>query len=67
MECLCGKMVESTRAHIKMIRKKAKVCSHGQMVESIMDNGHMANRMERESIPHQRVKPSMEFGEKERE
>jgi len=48
-------------------RNKDMVNSHGQMVESILDNGSMANNMDKETTSIHREKRKQAYGKMERE
>ena len=52
---------------ILKIKNKDMVNSHGQMAESILDNGSMANNMDKETTLIHREKRKQGYGKMERE
>ena len=57
-----GKTASNTKETSKMISAKVMACSPGEMAASMMDNGKMANNMEKEYLSRMKAPEESESG-----
>ena len=57
-----GKTASNTKETSKMISAKVMACSPGEMAASMMDNGKMANNMEKEYLSRMKGPEESESG-----
>jgi hypothetical protein len=62
-----GRMEESTKENIIMIKKKDTEYINGRMGESILVNGKTGNNMEKENINFQMELKELDSGKKEKD